>query len=276
MGLGFVAGQAGCYGARVKFRENVMAELSVVERGRGKPVVLLHSLLADAGSWAPLADRLAGTARLIVPNLPGFGASPAVEGGLAGIAAAVAATIRAHAPDQAVAVVGNGFGGFVAQRLVLDHPTLVARLVLIGTGARFSDPGRAAFAGMRRRAADAGLAAIADTAMARLFQPAFAEQHKAVVDGRRAAFLRTDPAMFAAACAALEALDLSAEAGRIACPTLILAGVEDQATPPAMAEGLAALLPDARLEILDGLAHVPQMQDPERIARAIEGFLQLG
>ncbi|HQT77454.1 MAG TPA: alpha/beta fold hydrolase [Rhodopila sp.] len=257
-----------------------MAGLVMTERGDGAPaegmaVVLLHSLLADAGSWSALADQLAGSIRLIVPNLPGFGGSEPVLGGLPAIAGAVADAIRTRQPGRAVAVVGNGFGGFVALRLALDHPDLVSRLVLIGTGARFSDPGRAAFTGMRTRAASAGLAAIAETAMARLFQPDFAARNPEMIGERRAAFLRTDPAMFTAACAALESLDISAEAGRIACPTLILAGAEDQATPPAMAEGLAALIPGAQLQILDGLAHVPQMQDPARIAQAMTVFLDL-
>ena len=252
-----------------------MTQLAAAEYGAGRPVVLLHSLLADAGSWSRLTEILAGTARLIVPDLPGFGGSPALHGGLHEIAAAVAALIRERAPDTAPAVIGNGFGSFVALHLALDHPAAVSRLVLLGSGARFSDAGRAAFTAMRTRAADAGLAAIAGTAMARLFQPAFAERHPELIAERRAAFLRTDPAMFAQACAALETLDLTAEAGRIACPALILAGSEDQATPPAMAEQLAALLPDARYATLDGLAHVPQMQDPQRIGELIRQFLEL-
>jgi 3-oxoadipate enol-lactonase len=250
-----------------------MAGLSMIERGEGTPVVLLHSLLADAGSWAPLADRLAGSARLLVPDLPGFGGSKPVSGGLGAIAAAVADTIRARLPAGPAAVVGNGFGSFVALRLTLDRPDLVSRLVLIGTGARFSEPGRAAFAAMRVRAAEAGLDAIAQTAMARLFQSDFAARNPDLVADRRAAFLRTDPAMFGQACAALEALDLSAETAGIRCPTLILAGDEDQATPPEMAQGLAALIPGAALRVLEGLAHVPQMQDPDRLVKEIRDFL---
>jgi 3-oxoadipate enol-lactonase len=128
---------------------------------------------------------------------------------------------------------------------------------------------------MRVRAAEAGLDAIAQTAMARLFQPDFAARNPDLVADRRAAFLRTDPAMFGQACAALEALDLSAETAGIRCPTLILAGDEDQATPPEMAQGLAALIPGAVLRVLEGLAHVPQMQDPDRLAKEIRDFLDV-
>ena len=44
-------------------------------------------------------------------------------------------------------VIGNGYGSFVALLMALRHPGLVSRLVLAGTGAAFSDPGRAAFTG---------------------------------------------------------------------------------------------------------------------------------
>jgi pimeloyl-ACP methyl ester carboxylesterase len=84
-------------------------------RCEGTPLVLLHSLLAGAGSWVPLADRLAGSARLFVPDLPVFRGSNSVSGGHGAIAAAVAETIRARLPAGPIAVIGNGFGSFVAE-----------------------------------------------------------------------------------------------------------------------------------------------------------------
>ena len=49
-------------------------DVQIVGEGRG--LVLLHSLLSDRTSYEPLAARLAGQRRLILPNLPGFGRSP--------------------------------------------------------------------------------------------------------------------------------------------------------------------------------------------------------
>jgi len=48
----------------------------------------------------------------------------------------------------------------------------------------------------------------------------------------------------------------------------------DEATPPAMSEELANLLPNASLNILSGLAHVPQLQDPEAFYAAIQDFIK--
>lgn len=252
-----------------------LAGMSLSVAGEGPPILLLHSLLADAGSLEPLAERLRPSMRVIIPNLPGFGGSPAVAaGGLAAIAGEVVHAIDTLGLDRAPVVLGNGFGSFVALRLALDHPAFAGRLILAGTGAGFSEAGKAAFRAMREAAARAGLESIADVAMRRLFSPEFQAENPYLVAERRAAFLATDPAMFAAACAALEELDLRPELARLALPVLVVAGSLDEATPPAMARELVSLLPDARLAVLDGLAHVPQLQAPDEFLAAIGEFIR--
>jgi 3-oxoadipate enol-lactonase len=243
--------------------------------GDGKPVVLLHSLLADGTSFAAFAALLAPYARVAVPDLPGFGGSPSVGTGLAAIADRIAQAWPALTGEggRPAAVLGNGFGSFVAMTLALRHPHLVSRLVLAGSGARFSDPGRAAFVAMADATRRGGLETIADVAMRRLFAAGFAESRPDLVAACRTRFLATDPAVFLGACAALAGLDLSGEVAAIRVPVLIVVGSDDAATPQTMAELLAGLLPDARLTILDGLAHVPQLQDPVRFLDAVRPFI---
>lgn len=243
------------------------------EEGSGQPLVLIHSLLADASSWDELIPILRPHARVIVADLPGFAGLPPVTGGLAPVAAILGDAIVALELPAPPVLIGNGYGSFLALRLALDRPGLPGGLVLIGSGAVFPQPGRAAFRAMREAASAGGLAAIADTAMARLFGAAFREEHPALMAARRAAFLKTDPTTFTAACTALETLDITADVGRIGQRGLLLVGAEDQATPLAMAQDLANRLRQAQLEILGGLAHVPQLQDPRRIAASILDFM---
>ena len=239
--------------------------------GDGPPVWVFHSLLADAGSCTPLAAALSGCHRVTVPDLPGFGGSAPVDAGLEPVADRLALAIgEAGGP---VAVIGNGYGSFVALTLALRNPALVSRLVLAGTGAVFDEPGRAAFRGMAAAASGKGLAAIADTAMRRLFSPAFQRANPALLAERRERFLATDPKIFAANCNALAALDLRDAVHGLRIPVLVLAGELDEATPPAMARQLADLLPNASFAGLPGLAHVPQLQDTAAFKAAIEGFL---
>ena len=246
-------------------------KLQVSVSGEGPVIWLFHSLLADAGSFAPLAARLSATHRVALPDLPGFGGSAPAGPGLDAAAGCMAMAVG-ELGGPAV-VLGNGYGSFVALMLALRHPQLVDRLVLAGTGAAFSEPGRAAFRAMADAASSHGLAAVADTAMRRLFSPEFQAANPALVAERRERFLATDPAVFTGACAALASLDLRDETRALNTPTLVVVGGEDEATPPPMARELASLLPDARLVELPGLAHVPQLQDPDRFAREISGFL---
>lgn len=238
--------------------------------GAGPTVWLFHSLLADAGSFAPLAARLSSTHRVALPDMPGFGASAPAGPGLDAVADRVAEALGSLGGPATI--LGNGYGSFVALMLALRHPTLVRRLVLAGTGAAFSEPGRAAFRAMAEAASARGLAAVADTAMRRLFSAEFQAANPALIEERRERFLATDPAVFIGACDALATLDLRDQVRALAVPTLVIVGEQDEATPPAMARELSALLPDAGLIELPGLAHVPQLQDPDAFVRAVEGF----
>ena len=78
-------------------------------------------------------------------------------------------------------------------------------------------------------------------------------QHPDLMADRRAAFLRTDPEVFQAACAALAELDLRPELAKVKVPVLVLVGEHDEATPPPMSHELAALLPNAQLQDHSGL-----------------------
>jgi 3-oxoadipate enol-lactonase len=90
---------------------------------------------------------------------------------------------------------------------------------------------------------------------------------------RREAFLKTDPQVLQAACAQLAELDLRSELAGVKVPVLVLVGEHDEATPLPMSRELAAGLPNARLKVLGGCAHVPQLQSPEMFLDAIGDFL---
>jgi 3-oxoadipate enol-lactonase len=170
-------------------------------------------------------------------------------------------------------VLGNGYGGFVALQMAVRHPGIAARLILADSGAAFSEAGREAFRNMAAASQAKGLAAITDVAMRRLFAPAFQEHHPELMRDRREAFLKTDPEVFQAACAQLAELDLRSELVNVGVPVLVVVGEHDEATPPPMSHELAALLPNVRLKIIAGCAHVPQLQSPDLFLEAISDFL---
>jgi 3-oxoadipate enol-lactonase len=247
--------------------------VNAAQSGEGPPLILLHSLLSDRASFDAIVPALSHAFRVIVPELPGFGLSPAVSGGLAAIADRMAVAVKDAAGGEPPIVLGNGYGGFVALQMAIRHPTIAAKFILADCGAAFSEPGRQAFRNMAAASEAKGLAAITDVAMRRLFAPEFQEAHPDLMADRRAAFLRTDGAVFRAACAALAELDLRPELGKVTMPVLVLVGEHDEATPPPMSHELAAGLPNAQLKIIAGCAHVPQLQAPAVFLDAIGDFL---
>jgi 3-oxoadipate enol-lactonase len=247
--------------------------VNAAQSGEGPPLFLFHSLLSDRASFDAIVPELSKSFRTIVPELPGFGRSHAVMGGIADVADRMAEAVKDAAGGEDAIVLGNGYGGFVALQMAIRHPEIAAKLVLADCGAAFTEPGREAFRNMAAASKAKGLAAITDVAMRRLFAPEFQAQHPDLMADRREAFLRTDVDVFRAACDALAALDLRPELQKVKVPVLVLVGEHDEATPPPMSRELAAGLPQARLEIIPGCAHVPQLQSPTTFLDAIGGFL---
>jgi 3-oxoadipate enol-lactonase len=243
------------------------------QSGQGPALFLFHSLLSDRASFDAITPTLSQSFRVIVPELPGFGGSKAVDGGLAAVADRMAQAVTDGAGAGEAIVLGNGYGGFVALQMAIRHPGIATRLILADCGAAFSEPGRQAFRNMAAASKAKGLQAITDVAMRRLFAPEFQDQHPDLMRDRREAFLKTDPDVFQAACGALAELDLRPELKQVRVPVLVLVGEHDEATPPPMSYELTAGLPDARLLIIPGCAHVPQLQSPELFLAAIGDFL---
>jgi 3-oxoadipate enol-lactonase len=249
--------------------------VNAAQFGAGPPLFLLHSLLSDRASFDAVVPQLSQSFRVIVPELPGFGRSQTVSGDLTAVADRMAEAVKDAAGGEDTIVLGNGYGGFVALQMAIRHPSLAAKLVLADCGAAFSEPGREAFRNMAVASRAKGLAAITDVAMRRLFAPEFQAQHPDLMRDRREAFLRTGPEVFRAACDALAVLDLRPQLGEVRVPVLVLVGEHDEATPPPMSHELAAGLPNARLKIIPGCAHVPQLQSPELFLETIGDFLRV-
>jgi 3-oxoadipate enol-lactonase len=243
--------------------------------GEGRNLVLLHSLLSDRSSFEPLAALIARERRLILVSLPGFGKSTPGGPTIGDHADAVAATFDDLALPPETDVLGNGLGGFVALALAIRHGTRFERLVLVGSAIAFPEAGRATFRALADKVEQGGMAAVVDAAMRRMFPEPFIAANPEIVAGRQAAFRRIDPAVFAAVCRALAALDLSGELCDIQNPSLLVVGAKDEATPPGLGRALAERLAHARLIEMPDLGHCPHIQDPDAFVAAIAPFLGL-
>jgi 3-oxoadipate enol-lactonase len=258
--------------APISLRDGV---LDIVESGAGKPILLLHSLLADRTIFDRIVPALARTRRVIVPDLPGFGGSSPAGSTIEGIADRISELFDALDLGRTADVLGNGFGGFVASTLAIRHGGKFDRLVLADTGISFSPEGKQSFYAMAERVRQAGMGAIIEVAMKRLFPEDYIAAHPGVVTERRNTLVKTNPGFFAEACLALAALDLTSSIATIRNPTLVVVGELDAATPPEMARALAKALPKADLIEIPGCGHAPMAQAPETFINTISDFLAL-
>ncbi len=254
-----------------------MSRIRIDREGAGPPLVLVHSLLTDARAFDAVAPRLAGRFELHRVWLPGFGASgPLADPSptLFDIAGTLAEALEeASVTGPEVTVLGNGFGSFVCVALAATRGELFGPLIVANGGAAFSEPRRAAFTAMSDLVSGAGMEAVVETAVRRIFTQEYLEAHPTAVEERRAVLLEIDPGSFAASCRALRDMDLRPHLEAIRNPTLVIAGSADMTTPPEMGAELAAGLRGADFVVLDNCGHCPPLESPAAFCDAVEGFL---
>jgi 3-oxoadipate enol-lactonase len=244
------------------------------QSGKGPALLLLHSLLTEITVFERIGPVLARSRRVTCINLPGFSGSGALALGSVGeYADHVARVMDALSLPADTAVFGNGFGAFVALELAIRHGSRFGRLMVADTLAAFPEPARAPFRGMAEKVRAGGMPAVLDTAIGRMFPPAFAAAHPEVVAARKQALASADPECFARACLALAALDLRPGLPGIRNPALVMCGALDQTTPPALARELAHAIPGAIWREIPESGHCPMLEQPEKLVALMHEFL---
>lgn len=107
---------------------------TVIEAGRGDPLVLLHGPGEHATKWVGVMARLGASHRVIAPDLPGHGSTAVIDGRptIARVLDWLDAVVETTCASPPV-LVGHVLGGAIAARYAAEHPDRVARLVLVDT-----------------------------------------------------------------------------------------------------------------------------------------------
>lgn len=228
------------------------------------PLLLGPSLGTSTALWDGVAPELSATHRVVRWDLPGHGGSP---GDLIGPGATVAdlAALVLELADvlgaERFAYAGVSLGGAVGLHLAVHHAERLTSLAVICSSAHFngSKPWEERAESVRRE----GLAPVAATADSRWFTPGFTVP--ALLEDHRTA----DPAAYAACCDALAAFDIRDRLASVTVPTLLIAGREDPATPPAHLREIADAVPDATLVEIPGASHLAPAQRPDAVLTAL-------
>ena len=235
-----------------------------VHRSRAREVprmtlVYCGSLGSTAAMWEP---QLAAFPADHVFELPGHGAAPVVDD----VTVDSLATEILQTGRGTFSYVGLSLGGSIGMRVAAAAPDRVERLVLACTSVEFGPATQ-----WEERAATVrteGLEAIVDAVMARWFTQGFGD-----VNRWREMFLSIDREGYARCCEALAGRDAAGDLERITASTLVIAGAEDPTSPPAEAAKIAARVPGARVALIDGAAHLANVEQPEAFNRLLEEHL---
>lgn len=269
--------------------------------GSGQPLLMVHGLAGNALNWMAVGPEIAKSHRAIALDLAGFGQTPlfgrsATVGANANLVHAFIETVV----EEPVLLMGNSMGGHISILEAASHPSYVMGLVLVdaaipgvhvrrpeplmlGAMAALSIPGLA-YTLLDRRLRDLGPEALVDRALeivcadpSRLDTEVIAahvqltrereylgrQNARAFIQASRSIGLRMADPRFWSRAAAVKA------------PTLVVHGSLDRLIPVAAARELARRLPEWRLEVLEGVGHVPMMEAPDRFMRVLnrwDGF----
>ncbi|MCW5877796.1 MAG: alpha/beta fold hydrolase [Anaerolineales bacterium] len=244
------------------------------ENGSGKPLLLIHGFPFSSRMWAAQSDALG--ARLLAPDLPGFGDSAAVD----------AASVESYAEDcvalldaldilEPVAVGGLSMGGYIALAFARLFPERVGALLLLSTRAGAdSAEAKAGRDATIAKVQEQGPGVVAEGMFPKLLAPDTYTAQPAVAAELQAIMATASQAGVVAALGAMrDRPDASQLLPQLHMPTLVVHGVQDQVIPYSEAEAMAAALPNGQLELIEGAGHVPNLEQPQRFNQIVRDFL---
>ncbi len=243
-----------------------------VEGPPGAPtVVFSNSLGTDFRVWDPLLAHFGQGLRRVRYDKRGHGLSEArpapyeMSDHVGDLAA-----LLDHLGIESAVVVGLSVGGIIAQGLSGLRPERIRGLVLCDTAHVI---GPVEMWNQRIAAIEAGgIESQADAVMERWFSEAFRRDRPEALAGWRNMLVRTPAEGYLGTAAAIRDSDMTAQAEAIRVPTLCVGGSEDGATPPELVGALAALIPGARFEVIEGAGHLPCVEAPETLAGLMTAF----
>lgn len=240
------------------------------EEGSGPLAVFVHGFPLDHTMWLDQMSGLAHLRRCVALDLRGYGRSGPIAGpalSMESFADDVSRVVDGLGEDQAD-VVALSMGGYVGLAMWQATPSAVRSLTLIDTRATADAPeGRANRDAMVERLLAAGRAALAEEMADALLGEEASQEAQARV---RSMAERTPYETLVASIRGMrDRADRTGLLGTISVPTLVIGGAEDRLIPEADTRALGESIPGARTVIVPDAGHLPPIEQPEAVNRAI-------
>ncbi|HKO29666.1 MAG TPA: alpha/beta fold hydrolase [Nitrospiraceae bacterium] len=245
------------------------------DQGTGFPIVFLHAFPLNRTMWAAQENALSSQFRIITIDLRGHGESdaPLWHYTLNQSADDVRALLDYLTIQQAM-FVGLSMGGYILFAFYRKHADRVQGLILAGTRAQADTAeGKDGRFQMAQTAYKRGPSAIADLMIPKLLAPMTIQTKPDLVQHVRAMIKSNQISGIAGDLMAMaERPDSIPLLNQITCPTQIIVGELDQATPPSDAKLMADQIPNTRLVIIPNAAHLSNLEQPEAFNQIVATF----
>lgn len=231
-------------------------------------LVLIHSLGADSRMWVDQLTAFRRHRRLIQVDLPGHGSSGANQGEYTVESLGLdIADVATEAGLTHFDVCGISLGGLISLWMAINLPDRLGRLLACNTGAKIGT--KEGWSQRIDAVLGGGMVAIRETVVPRFITTDLEQRRPESYRQVYEMFDAIDPVGYAGCCAALRDADLSESVAEIDTPTFLIGGTEDIATPPETMERLHDAIPRSRLTLIEGAAHLSNIDQPEHFNQAV-------
>jgi len=245
--------------------------LSFEQYGSGAALLLLHGFPFDHSIWEAQCNDLRNVCRVILPVLRGHGHSPAPEGAYSMdvMAQDVLNLLNKIGVYKAVWV-GHSMGGYVTLAAYRLAPERFAGIGLIASNYLADTPeGQARRYEIAEKVSQEGAEAVINPKLFKEGTP----PDSPIVERINRIIRATPPTGIIGTLQAMATRPDSTETlKRIRVPALVVGGEHDQLFKPEIPQTMAELIPDSQLVMLDS-GHLPMLEEPEAVTRALEGLL---
>jgi 3-oxoadipate enol-lactonase len=240
-------------------------------------LVLSHALGHNHTMWDSIMPQLSANYSVIRYDHRGQGASQKAnaEFGIDALVDDAASVILREVFSKGagpVHFVGLSMGGMVAQALAARYPYLVRSIVVANSAMIYDDTARALWSARVETVNRKGMEPVIEMAPARWFTSEFRATNPKEIERVIAILRANDPIAYSRTCSAISMIEFNSTNAMIRCPTLIIAGAHDDATPPVLSDAIHASIVHSKLVTLDA-AHISVAERPAEFANAVLDFL---
>ncbi|MCP3749445.1 alpha/beta fold hydrolase [Pseudomonas sp. SBB6] len=253
--------------------EHEGCSLHYEEYGQGEPLVLLHGLGSSCQDWEMQVPTLARQYRVILMDIRGHGRSdkPRERYSIASFSADLLALLE-QLQTGPVHLVGLSMGGMIGFQFAVDHPEWLRSLCIVNSAPEVKRRSRSDWIWWAKRWALARLLSL-ETIGKGLAERLFPKPQQADLRRKMAErWAKNDKRAYLASFDAIVGWGVAERLGQIRCPTLVISADQDY-TPVQLKERYVALIPHARLAVIEDSRHATPLDQPDLFNQTLLQFL---